>query len=116
MLSKAIQTRLNFGFKKYGHGVDIHQDMGVYTQSGMNSFLEMQCEEILDGIVYTVCSYLRMKNIQPTNSMYKHNELIQKHIEDTSLIDIPEYKQLLEKMINIYEDTVKLSHKKSMFI
>lgn len=107
-----INKRLEFGFKKYGHGVDIHQNMGDYTQSGMDSFLEMQLEEIMDGIIYTVCSYLRIKNnIQHSDSTIKHNDIIKKIIANPELIDIPEYKNLLNKMMVVYNDTISLSCK-----
>ena len=110
-LSSDINKRLEFGLKKYQHGVDIHQNMGDYTQSGMDSFLEMQLEEIMDGIIYTVCSYLRIKNnIQHSNSMLKHNEFIKEIIANPDLIDIQEYKDLLNKMIEVYNDTISLSH------
>jgi hypothetical protein len=111
-----INKRLEFGYTKYGHGVDIHQNMGDYTQSGMNSFLEMQLEEIMDGIIYTVCSYLRIKNnIQHSTSMFKHNDLIKKIIDNPELVDILEYKNLLNKMMDVYNDTISLSCKMDQY-
>lgn len=110
-LNSDINNRLEFGLKKYGHGVDINGNMGKYTQSGMDSFLEMQIEEILDGIIYTVCSYLRIKTIEEYNELYKHNKIIKKIIENPDLIDIEDYKKLLIKMISVYNDTINLSHK-----
>ena len=111
-----INKRLEFGFKKYQHGVDIHQNMGDYTQSGMDNFLEMQLEEIMDGIIYTVCSYLRIKNnIQHSTSVFKHNDLIKKIIDNPELVDILEYKNLLNKMMDVYNDTISLSCKMDQY-
>ena len=92
----------------------ITDDMSNYTISEEDSFLEMQCEEILDGIIYTVSSYLRWISKQygiEFESGIDNNPQIKDVIkvgiafnDDISL----KYKEILDGMILTYKRTKDL--------
>lgn len=113
-LLKDIDTRLFLGKNKYGHGVRINDDMADYTVSHQNSFLEMQCEEILDGIIYTTSSYLRW--ISDTYGIEFEKGLDNnKQIKEVVSVGVAfndeislKYKNLLDNMIKVYENTKEL--------
>jgi hypothetical protein len=108
-----VEKRMHMGRTKYGHGVRIIDNMSDYTQNKQDSFLEMQLEEILDGIIYTVAAYLRH-----ICSLYKIKLANEDNNEDicnviTNGITFPDkrsqvYKELLEDMINVYNKTLVL--------
>ena len=110
-----IEVRLNMGKLKYGHGVRITDDMADYTLNGENSFLVMQREEILDGIIYTVASYLRWLiykySVEYNSESIDNNEeiisVIKTGVAFTDKISL-KYKKLLDGMIKVYKDTIDL--------
>ena len=65
MLEK-LQKRLDFGRKKYGHGVKINNDTSKYTKDwdecSAQNWLMMAYEEMLDGCVYFSAEILRATN------------------------------------------------------
>lgn len=61
----ALKDRLSLGRKRYGHGVRIYDDT---TQFGTpsDSWFQMMNEEILDGMIYCACAYLRENDATAT--------------------------------------------------
>lgn len=114
-LQAEVNQRLDMGRSKYGHGVRISDNMTNYTRCGIDSFLEMQNEEILDGMVYTAASYLRWlrHNYGAKFEADDQNDDIRNiifngiHMND---IISQRYKKLLESMIQVYLDTKKLDN------
>lgn len=119
-LFNKIEGRLDFGRAKYGHGVRINDDMSNYTRSNINSFLSMQEEEILDGIIYTAASKLRWLsnsyNIDFDKELDNNDDIkevindvinnVTKFIDSTSL----SFDKLLSSMILVYCNTITLSN------
>lgn len=114
-----INNRMDFGRSKYGHGVIVNDNMADYTRSKKDSFLEMQLEEILDGIIYTAAANLRWFNKKydyDTSVLFNkdNNSDIKTIIQDTineNYKDDPisiKYHNLLTSMIKTYNDTVLL--------
>ena len=61
-----IQKRMKIGLERYGHGLRIHDDTRQWgTQD--DSWEEMALEEVLDGLVYTAASILRLKEKRELN-------------------------------------------------
>lgn len=60
---KLIKKRMELGKSKYGHGVMVDEDVSHITQNKEDSWLEMQLEEILDGLIYGAASIIRLKRI-----------------------------------------------------
>ena len=123
-LIEKVNDRLEFGRRKYGHGVRIKDDMSKYTRSNKDSFIEMQLEEILDGIVYTAASKLRWLNNKYdfiTDSQYSKDDnsdiiMIVKDATDYITDDFNDeisndYDRLLSSMIRVYLDTISLQDK-----
>ena len=106
-----INKRLSFGKEKYGHGVSIKDDMSNYTRSNKDSFIDMQLEEILDGIIYTISSYLRWINTTYKLNLDHKNDnnddilfILNKGIQYNDNVSLM-YKVLLENMYNVYKKT-----------
>ena len=57
---KLITDRLELGLNRYGHGIR-HTDDTRKFGCESDSWLEMELEEVLDGMVYTAASLLRLK-------------------------------------------------------
>lgn len=53
-------TRLTTGKKEYGHGLRVNDDTRDYGCKE-DSWLEMELEEILDGMIYTSATILRLQ-------------------------------------------------------
>ena len=61
-----IQKRMKIGLERYGHGLRIHDDTRQWgTQD--DSWEEMALEEVLDGLVYTAASILRLREKRELN-------------------------------------------------
>jgi len=113
-----IEKRLQFGKTKYGHGVRIDDDMAKYTRSEKDSFIDMQLEEILDGIIYTACSNLRWidrKYGHVRGNKEDDNDSIKGIILDTECNSMKytdplslKYRRLLKDMLHTYVSTYEL--------
>ena len=57
-IQSLICDRLELGFKRYGHGLQIESDTRAWGTK-KNSWLEMAQEEALDGLVYISAHILR---------------------------------------------------------
>lgn len=60
---KLIADRMEMGKAKYGHGVRVDDDVSEFSQTKDDSWLQMQLEEVLDGLVYGAACILRLKRI-----------------------------------------------------
>ena len=72
---KLIEDRMSFGKSKYGHGVRVDEDVSHITRSGKNSWLEMQMEEILDGMIYSAASIIRLRRHLASSSEERPSNL-----------------------------------------
>ena len=118
-LLENIQNRLDFGKNKYGHGLNIHDDMSNYTRSKKDSFLEMQMEEILDGIIYTSSGFLRYINNKYSLDYHikqdNNDDIIDiilytdKYLQFNDIISL-QYISLIKNMINVYNQTIQLQN------
>lgn len=58
---KLIEDRMRFGRSKYGHGVRVDEDVSHITRSKQDSWIEMQLEEVLDGMIYGAAAIIRLR-------------------------------------------------------
>ena len=66
-ITDLIKKRLEFGRKKYGHGISINQNLEQY-QSGWNGDMKidwrtMLLEELVDGMVYATTEIIRVGEV-----------------------------------------------------
>ena len=59
-----LEKRLDFGYKKYGHGVRIYSNINEYNTNWNNSVTDMNwsnmmIEEALDGLIYIMAEVIR---------------------------------------------------------
>ena len=57
---KLIQERLDLGMDKYGHGVRVKEDTRKWGCDN-DSWLEMELQEVLDGMIYTAAAIIRLQ-------------------------------------------------------
>ena len=55
-----LVSRLKIGKKEYGHGLKIDDDTRKFGCKE-DSWLEMELEEVLDGMIYTSATILRLQ-------------------------------------------------------
>lgn len=87
-----INKRLDFGRKKYGHGIIINDNTKQYSsnwdQCSANNWLMMGYEEMLDGCVYLSAEIIRTKTNDPENVKYitKLEKALKNCIKTTDLL------------------------------
>ena len=114
-----LEERFEFGRRKYNQGVSIDSDMSTYTLSKEDSYIDMQIEEILDGLIYTSASKLRyLKQIGKYNNSNleddNKNIIIQifsnKNNENEDY-NINQYNLILNNLLNILTLSINLKKK-----
>ena len=66
-----LKGRLALGYKKYGHGVRIHEDTKEAYGMPTNDWLHMGLEELLDGIIYMTAAILRLQDKMEKDKLKK---------------------------------------------
>jgi hypothetical protein len=59
---KLLKERLALGYKKYGHGMRIAENTEKEYGMSTDSWLHMQLEELLDGMIYLTAATLRIQD------------------------------------------------------
>ena len=59
IIKKMLDSRLQFGRKKYGHGVIVNEDTQKYGTEA-DSWEMMHLEEALDGMIYSAAAMIRV--------------------------------------------------------
>ncbi len=57
-----LKKRLALGYRKYGHGMRIAEDTEKEYGMSTDSWLHMQLEELLDGMIYLTAATLRIQD------------------------------------------------------
>jgi hypothetical protein len=65
-----LNERLDFGKRKYGHGVIINQNLDEYDNKWSSNLIKMDwpkmmLEEVLDGMIYTAAEILKCGDQNP---------------------------------------------------
>lgn len=92
---KLLNSRLEFGRKKYGHGVIIDIDTRTFGTKS-NDWELMALEEMLDGIIYTAASIIRLYR----DHNYHSDREKEKTSVDGVLDDNEEIMETIKKFIN----------------
>lgn len=79
-----LNSRLDLGRSKYGHGVRIDSDTRDWGTK-QNSWLEMMREEFLDGMIYCAADALRKSGYTRPAELQDDNDAIMKWIDDSIL-------------------------------
>lgn len=59
-IMKLLQERLDLGKERYGHGVRVDEDTRTFGTED-NDWELMALEEMLDGLIYTTASIIRLR-------------------------------------------------------
>lgn len=59
-IMKLLQERLDLGKERYGHGVRVDEDTRTFGTKD-NDWELMALEEMLDGLIYTTASIIRLR-------------------------------------------------------
>lgn len=87
-----VNKRLDFGRKKYGHGIIINDNTKQYSsnwdQCSANNWLMMGYEEMLDGCVYLSAEIIRAQTNDSENKTYitKLEKALKNCIKTTDLL------------------------------
>jgi len=60
-IMELLQTRLNLGKERYGHGVRVNDDTRTFGTEE-NDWELMALEEMLDGLIYTTAAIIRLRH------------------------------------------------------
>ena len=91
-----INKRLDFGRKKYGHGIQIHDDTTQYKskwdECSAQNWLMMAYEEMLDGCVYFSAEIIRAEKADlPSSYIAKIEKALKYCLKSTdSLLEAEE--------------------------